>query len=72
MCRLRDNADCDAQRGAPLMTGALMSARNDIGAAGPSVGQLRERVEMMRGNPVDSVEVRPGHLAGLRATGGVA
>lgn len=54
------------------MTGALMSARNDKGAAGPSVGQLRERVEMMRGNPVDSVEVRPGHLAGLRATGGVA
>jgi hypothetical protein len=54
------------------MTGALMSAKNDMEAAEPNVGQLRERVELMRGNPVSSVEVRPLSRAGLRSTGEVA
>jgi len=54
------------------MTGALMSARNDMEAAKPNVGQLRGRVELMRDNPVDAVEVRLLCDAGSRSTGGVA
>jgi len=69
---LRENAVCGAQRGAPLMTGALMSARNDMEAAKPNVGQLRGRVELMRDNPADAVEVRLRCDAGSRSTGGVA
>ena len=46
--RLSENAACGAQRGAPLMTGALMSARNDMEAAEPNVAQLHERVELTR------------------------
>jgi len=53
------------------MTGALMSARNDMEAAKPNVGQLRERVELMRGSSVDPVGVRPLSDASLRSTGGV-
>ena len=49
-----------------------MSARNGMEAAEPNVGQLRRRVELMRGNPVSSVEVRPLSSAGLRSTGEVA
>jgi hypothetical protein len=49
-----------------------MSAKNDMEAAEPNVGQLRERVELMRGNPVNSVEVRRLSRADLRSTGGVA
>ena len=71
-CGMRDNAACGAQRGAPLMTGALMSARNDMEATEPNVGQLRERVKLMRVNPVDLTEVRPLSDAGQRSTGGVA
>jgi hypothetical protein len=50
-------------------------------AAKPNVGQLRGRVELMRDNPADAVEVRllsdavEVRLlcdAGSRATGGVA
>ena len=70
--RLRENAACGVQPRAPLMTGALMSARYDMEAAKPNAGQLRERVELMRGNPVDSVEVRLLSDVGLRSTGGVA
>jgi hypothetical protein len=70
--RLRDNAACGAQRGAPLMTGALMSARNDMEAAEPKLGHLREGVELMRVHHVASFEVRPLSDAGLRSTGGVA
>jgi hypothetical protein len=49
-----------------------MSAKNDMEAAEPNVGQLRERVELMRGNPADAVEVRLRSDAGSRSTGGVA
>lgn len=70
--RLSDNAVCGAQRGAPLMTGALMSARNDMEAAEPNVGQLHERVELTRVGPFVSAELRPPCDAGLRSTGGVA
>jgi hypothetical protein len=69
---LRDNAACGAQRGAPLMTGALMSARNDMEAAEPSVDQLHHCVELPRVDPFVSAEVRPLCDAGLRSTGGVA
>ena len=86
--RLRDNAACGAQRGAPLMTGALMdlwcamqvplttgalmSARNDMEAAEPNVGQLHHCVELPRVDPFVSAEVRPLSYAGLRSTGEVA
>ena len=69
---LSDNAACGAQPCAPLMTGALMSARYDMEATEPNVGQLRERVELMLGNPVISVEVRTLSDTGLRSSGGVA
>jgi hypothetical protein len=49
-----------------------MSARNDMEATEPNVGQLRERVKLMRVNPVDLTEVRPLSDAGQRSTGGVA
>jgi hypothetical protein len=69
---LRDNAVCGAQRGAPLMTGALMSARYDMEATEGNVAQLRERVELMRVKPIESVEVQLLSHADLRSTGGVA
>jgi hypothetical protein len=56
----------------PLMRGALMSARNDMEAAEPTLGQLRERVELRRAHPVDSFEVRLLSDAGLRSSGWVA
>jgi len=49
-----------------------MSARYDMEATEPNVGQLRERVELMLGNPVISVEVRTLSDTGLRSSGGVA
>lgn len=49
-----------------------MSARNDMEAAKPNVSQLRERAQLMRGNPADSVEVRLLSDVGLRSTGEVA
>jgi hypothetical protein len=49
-----------------------MSARNDMEAAEPNVGQLRRRVELRRDNPVNQIEVRPLSSAGLRSTGEVA
>ena len=49
-----------------------MSARYDMEATEPNVGQLRERVELMLGNPVISVEVRALSDTGLRSTVGVA
>ena len=55
-----------------LMTGALMSARYDTEATEPNVAQLRERVELMRVKPLDSVQVQLRSHAGMRATGGVA
>ena len=69
---MSENAACGAQRGAPLMTGALMSARNDMEAAEPIVGQLRKRLELTGVGPFVSAEVRPLCDAGLRSTGGVA
>jgi hypothetical protein len=53
------------------MTGALMSATYDMEAAEPNMGQLRERVQLMRENPVNLVEVRPLSGAGRLSTGGV-
>ena len=58
--------------GAPQMRGALMSARYDMEAAEPDMGQLRERVELMRVHPACSVEVRPLSGTGLRPAGWVA
>ena len=52
------------------MRGALMSARYDMEAAEPNVGQLRNRVELLRVSP-DPAEVQPGSDAGLRPTGWV-
>jgi len=69
---LRENAACGVQPGAPLMTGALMSARYDMEAAKPNVGQPRERVELGRVSPVGPVTAQPLAQAGLRSTGGVA
>ena len=69
---MRENAACGVQPGAPLMTGALMSARYDMEAAKPSVGHLRERVELGRVSPVGPVTAQPLAQAGLRSTGGVA
>jgi hypothetical protein len=40
------------------MRGALMSARYDMEAAEPNVGQLLERVELMQVSPSDTVEVK--------------
>jgi hypothetical protein len=54
------------------MTGALMSARYDMEATKPNVAQLRERVELMRVQPIESVEVQVLSPADLRSTGGVA
>ena len=54
------------------MTGALMSARYDMEAAEPSVGQLRERVDVIRVDPVSLVEVRPVSVMGLHLSGRVA
>ena len=48
-----------------------MSARYDMEAAEPNMGQLRERVELIRGNPVILVEVLPRSHAGQHSTGGV-
>ena len=53
------------------MTGALMSATYDMEAAEPNMGQLRERVQLMRENPVILVEVLPRSHAGQHSTGGV-
>ena len=69
---MRENNDRGVQPGAPLMTGALMSARYDMEAAKPSVGQLRERVVLSRVSPVCPVTAQPLFHAGLRSTGGVA
>jgi len=69
---LRDNATYGAHYGAPLMTGALMSARYDMEAAEPNVGQLRERVDVIRVDPVSLVEVRPVSVMGLHLSGRVA
>jgi hypothetical protein len=41
-------------------------------AAEPTLGQLRERVELRRAHPVDSFEVRLLSDAGLRSSGWVA
>jgi hypothetical protein len=71
-CRLSDNALCGAQCGAPLMTGALMSARYDMEAAEPNMGQLCERLQLIRENLVNRVEVRPLSRAGQHSSGGVA
>ena len=57
--------------GAPLMTGALMSARYDMEAAEPTMGQLRGRVDVIRVDPVSAVEVRPMSVTGLHCTCGV-
>ena len=54
------------------MTGALMSARYDMEAAEPNMGQLCQCVRLIRGNLADRVEVRPLSRAGLRSTGEVA
>gem|GEM_PF-888968 len=56
--RRDENAACGAQCGAPQMRGALMSARYDMEAAEPNVGQLLERVELMQVSPSDTVEVK--------------
>ena len=69
---MRENNDRGVQPGAPLMTGALMSARYDMEAAKPNVGQPRERVELGRVSPVGPVTAQPLAQAGLRSTGGVA
>jgi hypothetical protein len=53
------------------MTGALMSARYDMEAAEPNMGELRERVQLMRDNPVNLVEVRPLSGAGRHPISGV-
>jgi hypothetical protein len=49
-----------------------MSARYDVEAAEPNLGQLCERAELTRGDPANSVEMRPLSHPGLRSTGGVA
>jgi hypothetical protein len=49
-----------------------MSARNDMEVAEPNMGQLRERVELIRVTPLRSVEVRPLSDVGLCPTGWVA
>jgi hypothetical protein len=49
-----------------------MSARNDMEAAKPNMGQLHERVELIRVTPVRSVVVRPLSDAGLCPSGWVA
>jgi hypothetical protein len=49
-----------------------MSARNDMEATEPNVGQLHKGVELTRVDPFVSAEVRPLSYAGLRSTGGVA
>jgi len=49
-----------------------MSARNDMEAAEPIVGQLRKRLELTRVGPFVSGEVRPLSDAGLCSNGGVA
>jgi hypothetical protein len=49
-----------------------MSARYDMEAAEPSVGQLHERVELMRVNPFEPVGVRPISHVGLHPTCWVA
>ena len=46
-----------------------MSARYDMEAAEPNMGQLRERVELIRGNPVILVEVRRLSRAGQHSGG---
>jgi len=48
-----------------------MSARYDMEAAEPNVGQLLEGVELMQANP-GSAEVRPLRDTGLRSTRWVA
>jgi len=49
-----------------------MSARYDMEAAEPTMGQLRGRVDVIRVDPVSVVEVRPMSGTGLHCTGGVA
>jgi hypothetical protein len=49
-----------------------MLARNVMEAAEPTLGHVRESVELARVHPVDSFEVRPLSDAGLRSTGWVA
>jgi hypothetical protein len=58
--------------GDPQMRGALMSAKNDIEVAEPTLGELRERVELMRTTTVSSGQVGPLFDTGLRSTGWVA
>jgi hypothetical protein len=48
-----------------------MSARYDMEAAEPTMGQLRERLQLMRENPVILVEVLPRSHAGQYSTCGV-
>ena len=49
-----------------------MSARYDMEAAEPTLGQLRERVDVIRVDPVSLIEVRPLSVMGLRSSGRVA
>lgn len=48
-----------------------MSARYDMEAAEPNMGQLCERVQLMRDNPVNQVEVQTLPGVGQPPTGGV-
>ena len=48
-----------------------MSARYDMEAAEPSMGQLRKRVQLTRDNSVNQVEVRPLSGVGRHSTGEV-
>jgi hypothetical protein len=49
-----------------------MSARNDIEVAEPTMGELRERVELVRTTAVSPGQARPLSDTGLRSTGWVA
>ena len=49
-----------------------MSARYDMEAAEPNMGQLRERVDVIRVDPVSLAEVRPVCVMGLHLSGRVA
>jgi len=49
--RLSENAVRGAQSGAPLMRGALMSARYDMEAAEPDAGHLHTHVTLLQVNP---------------------
>ena len=49
-----------------------MSARYDMEAAEPNMGPLRERVDVIRVDPVSLAEVRPQSVMGLHLSGRVA